>query len=283
MKTVQLFVLFVLIFSVNASAQKKDSTESPEDSFMDKVAKVIEVRKGFDVKSETSKPAIFSYKKVEDDDAIFTVDAAVMYMLFSWKDFAVYPAVQFDYVSHGKKKAEKLMGMLIGEYILYNTPYATGKLEPSVSYSKDFFTDERVFKSQLIFQPSFPNFVIPIRNVSDVHFKYNGKDDRWVFGINPMIGIAYEDDLEKKTKDDVNSLYTVTKGSASIKRYYMTFTVYGDYQAQFEDDKKSFYKYGAILTIYLDAKERASINGKFEHEDKKTKDNELSFGFGLKL
>ncbi len=285
MKTAAVCLLFILLMSVSSFAQKKDkdSTESVEDSFMDKVARVIEVRKGFDVKSETSKPAIFSYKKVEDDAAIFTVDAAVMYMLFTWKDFAVYPAVQFDYVSHGKKRSEKLTGLIIGEYTLYNTPYAAGKLEPSVSYSKDFFTEERIFKGQLVFQPTFPNFVIPIRNVSDVHFKYNGKDDRWIFGINPIFGMAYEEDLEEKTKGDANSLYSIAKGSASIKRYYMTFTIYGDYQAQLEKDKSSFYKYGAILTIYLDAKERASINGKFEHEDKKTKDNEISFGFGLKL
>lgn len=275
-------MLIVLSFSVSVFGQ--DSNESESDSFMDEIARIIEVRKGFDVKSEVTKPAIFSYKKVEDEDAIFTVDAAVMYMLFTGKNFGIYPAVQFDYVSSGKKKMEKLTGMLIGEYTLYSTPYASGKLEPSVSYSSDFFSEERIFKSQLVFQPLFPNFVIPIRDINKIRFKYNGKDDRWIFGINPLIGAAYESDIEKKPKDNTTSFYSIAMGSASIKRYYVTFTIFGDYQAQFEDDESSFYKYGAILTVYLDAKERASINGKFEREDKKNnKDNEISFGFGIKL
>jgi hypothetical protein len=279
-------VLFLFLTCVCSFAQKKskDSSDATDESIVDNIAKVIEIRKAFDVKSETTKPALFSFKKSENEDAIYTVDAAVMYMLFDYKSFGIYPALQFQYVSHGKKKTETLKGMLIGEWILYNTPSSEGKLEPSVSFSKDFFSKERIFTGQLVFQPSFPKFPIPIRNVSNIKFKYNGKDNRWIFGFNPLIGAAYEYDFEEKVKDDQNSLYTITMASMSLKRYYVTFTVFGDYQAQFEEDKISYYKYGAILSLFLDAKERSSINAKIETESKKSnKDTELSFGFGVKL
>ena len=91
-------------------------------------------------------------------------------------------------------------------------------------------------------------------------------------------------EFEENVNNDQNSLYTITMGSMSLKRYYITFTVFGDYQAQFEEDKTSYYKYGAILSLFMDAKERSSINAKIERESKKSnKDTEVSFGFGIKL
>jgi hypothetical protein len=192
--------------------------------------------------------------------------------------------VQFQYVSHGKKRRETIKGMLIGEWILYDKPSSEGRLEPSVSFSKDFFSEERIFTGQLVFQLSFPQFPIPIRNVSNIKFKYNGKDNRWIFGFNPIVGAAYEYDFEENINDNQNSLYTITMGSMSLKRYYVTFTVFGDYQAQFEGDKISYYKYGAILSLFMDSKERSSINAKIERESKKSnKDTEVSFGFVVKL
>lgn len=283
MKIALFSVLYLLLASVCSFAQNNDSS-SDDVSIIDKIAKIIEIRKAFDSKSETTKPALFSFKKSEDEDAIYTIDAAVMYKGFDYTTFGIYPAVQFKYISHGKKRTETVKGMLIGEWIMYNTPSSEGKLEPSVSFSKDFFSEERIFTGQLVFHPSFPKFPIPIRNVTNVKFKYNGKDNRWVFGFNPIVGAGYEYDLEDNAKDDRNSLYTITMASMSLKRYYITFTVFGDYQAQFEGDKKSYYKYGAILSLFMDAKERSSINAKIERESKKSnKDTEISFGFGIKL
>lgn len=223
MKTLALrviaFSLFVFIFSL-PYIYAQDS-EPAEESIIDKVAEYIEIRKTFDSRTETTKPALFSYKKLEDEPAIYTVDAAVLYRKFDYNEFAIFPALQFLYTSGGKKKREFVEVSLFGLLFLYKNSEGKGRLEPSVSYSKDFFSEERILKSKILFNPSYDGFFIPIRNVTHYKFKYNGKDNHWVFGINPIVGFGYEHDMEEDSDDDVRSFYNVAMISASLKRYYL--------------------------------------------------------------
>ena len=279
MKTALFSVILFLLVSNFVTAQE-DTTLS----IIDKVAKIIEIRKSFDSKSETTKPALFTYKKLEDEPAIYSIDAAVMYKALDFKNFGIFPAVQFLYTSGGKKRRELVELSLFGQIYVYNNNQGKGLLEPSFTYGEDFFTKERIIKSIIVFNPSYSDFFIPIRNVTNYKFKYNGKDNHWVFGFNPIVGFGYEYDLEDNSSGNVRSFYNIARGSLSLKRYYFEITAYGEYDYQFEDDLKSYYKYGTIVSLYLDAKERSSVNAKIENERRKgNHDNEISFGFGLRL
>ena len=279
MKTALFSVILFLFVSNLVKAQEDTSL-----SIIDKVAKIIEVRKSFDSKSETTKPALFSYKKIQDEPAIYSIDAAVMYKGMDFNDFGIFPAIQLLYTSGGKKRRELVELSLFGQIDLYNNSEGKGLLEPSFTYGEDFFTKERIIRSKIVFNPSYRDFFIPIRNVTNYKFKYNGKDNHWVFGFNPIIGFGYEHDLEDNSSNNVRSFYNIAHGSISLKRYYIEITAYGEYDYQFEDDLKSYYKYGTIVSIYLDSKERSSVNAKIENERRKgDHDNEISFGFGLRL
>lgn len=275
-------IIILLFVFTGISYSQKDTSE--HESFLDKLSKVVEVRKSFDSHAETAKHALFSYKKDEGEDAIYTIEAAVLYEGFTNETIGIMPAIEFEYTSSDKKRRELLEVGLVGFYYLYDNKDGSGKIEPSITFGKDFIKERELLRAKLIFNPTIKNFFIPIRNIDKHKFKYNDKDDHWVWGFNPLLGFGYEYDINDNGPDETKKLYNIAHGSLSFKKYYAEVTAYGQYDHEFEETQNSNYKYGGIFTYYMDSKERTSFNAKIERHKKREHFNtEVSFGFGLGL
>ncbi len=270
---------FVIFPSISVSQSKK---KVKEESFMDKVQDLIGIRRSFSVSSETTKPGVLSFKQNDDQEAVFNIDVAVLYKGFRYDEWGFTPSVQFDYSSKPKDQLEKLKGGFDVFYKLYqyNDDYA--KIEPAVSLEKDFYNGISVFQTSLSFIPRYPDFFIPLRNISDIKFLYDGNDNRWVFGFNPIIGTNFK----RTYGGDLNEsdFYTSFAGSLSIKRYYMLFELYGRYEEPVEKNTYSLYKYDAAAIFFFDDKERSSLNIRIEQEDLgDNRTRKITIGFGIKL
>lgn len=251
---------------------------------MDKVQTILEIRRSFDVSGETTKPALLSFKKSDDEKAVFTIDIAFSYKGFRYDQWGVSPFVQFDYSSKTKDQLEKLKGGIDVYYKIYNLQDASAKLVPSISFSKDFYSKIEEFQTSISFIPRFPNLFIPIRNVSDVKFKYDGNDNRWVFGFNPIIGSTYKRTYGGKHHISETDFIASFGGGLALKRYYLQFEIYGKYEEEFDQNFFSRYRYEGTATFYFDEKERSSLNAKFEQEEKnRERKRKITLGFGIKL
>lgn len=69
-----LLMLMVLIPCEAQSQSKRDTT------FLDKVQKILEIRRSFEIESQAKNPALLSYKKSDNSNAVVTVDLAVSYL-----------------------------------------------------------------------------------------------------------------------------------------------------------------------------------------------------------
>lgn len=267
-------------------AVKKKIKPPVEESFMDKVQKIIEIRRSFEVADDITKPALMSFKKTEGEDAIFNIDIAVTYKGFHFEKSGFTPSVQFDYSSSAKDPKEKLKLGLDYFYRIYEYTGGSGKLRPYIVFGRDFKTKIDEFTFNLSFIPRFPRFFIPVLNVSEIKFKYDGKDNHWVIGLNPVFGSSYERIYggTGKKRTDLKEYYTLLAANLTVKRYYLLFDVFGKYEKQFANTHNIRYVYTGSATFYFDSKERSSINAKFEQEERNKKVTaKITFGFGIKL
>jgi hypothetical protein len=276
------YFLLLGIFLIPAKAKSQDNDSSK--SIIDIVQEYVELRKSFDDNSESTKPALFSYSKKDDEDAIYKIDAAILYIKLNFTGFDIAPFVQFEYISGGKDRREKVKGGITLKYTLYKTANTSGMLEPEVSFWKDFYSKRELFETKISFSPSFPNFVIPIMDASKIKFKYNGKDNRWVYGLYPRIGADFQHQTGPKKRDEFKTYDSFVSASLTIRRYYLQFDITGRYEREIEPDITFGYKYEGTATLYLDERERSSLNAKFEQEQRDGEfKKRITFGFGLKL
>ncbi|MDQ3019806.1 MAG: hypothetical protein M3R36_04435 [Bacteroidota bacterium] len=102
MKKYFIILLFSLIlFSSITPAQTKKKFK--EESFMDKVQKILGIRRSFAVSSETTKPGVLSFKKDDDENAVFNIDIAFMYKGFRYGEWGFIPSVQFLIIQASQK------------------------------------------------------------------------------------------------------------------------------------------------------------------------------------
>lgn len=270
--------------SVTKKTDKKKKKKK-EESFMDKVQKIIEIRKSFDVAGEVTKPALMSLKKDNDEKSTFSIDMAVAYKGFRYEKTGFTPSVQFDYSSKEKDRLERLKLGLDMYYTLYEYSGGSGKLQPYVQFSKDFFSKTEDFKFNVSFVPSFPKFFFPVRNVSGIKFKYDGTDNRWVIGLNPIVGATYERTYGGTNNINQTNYYSLTAAGMTFKRYYFQIDIFGKYEKEFIKEHNIRYKYETTASFYLDEKERSSINFAYSQEEKDIKKlyKKFTLGFGIKL
>lgn len=287
-----IFMSILILISISGIAEsqskKKKSTDSdkPTLSLLDNIQDIIDIRKSFTSENETNKPALFSYKKDNDEKAVYLIDIAVSYKGFNYEKSGVTPFVQFDYSSKSKDQSDKLTAGVSSYYRIYNYSGGSGKLEPLISYSKDFFTKEEIGKVSLFFVPQFPKFFLPVRNVTNIKFKYDGsqEDNRWVIGFNPIFGINFDRVYDGNFNYNTNYYYGSYAGNLTFKRYYLQFDLYGNYFSEFDDIRISRYKYEGTATFYFDQKERSSLNAKYSQEETDSDiTKKITIGFGLKL
>lgn len=270
------------------TTKPKKKTKPPpkkeKDSFMDVLQKILEIRRSFDVTDLITKPALFSLKKDDDEATTFSIDMAVAYKGFQYDVWGLLPSVQFDYSSKSKDQKEKVKLGLDLYYLLYKYDGGSGKIIPSLFFSKDFYSKIEEFNTTLTLNPRFPKFFLPVRNINEIKFKYDGKDNRWVFGINPVFGATYERLYGGKKHLNRTEYYSVLAANLSIKRYYFQYDLYGKYEKEFIKQHNIRYKYETTATFYFDERERSSINFKFE-QGERDKDiyRKLTIGFGIKL
>ena len=255
-----------------------------EESFMDKVQKILEIRRSFDISDQITKPALLSLKKDNDEKTVFSIDMALAYKGFRYEKAGVTPSIQFDYSSKSKDQQEKVKLGLDTYYRIYQYTGGSGKISPSIFYAKDFYSKLEELNFNLTFIPRFPNFFIPVRNISEIKFKYDGNDNRWIFGFNPVIGATYERLYGGQKHISQTEYYSITAGSISLKRYYFQFDLYGKYEKEFNGLHNNRYKYESTMTFYFDNRERSSVNFKFEQTEKQLKrTRRLTIGFGIKF
>ncbi len=272
----------IMIPAISVSQDK--TKKKKEESFMDKVQKVIEIRRSFDLLSETTKPALLSFKKNEGEKAVFTTDFAVAYRGFRYAGWGISPSVQFDYSSSIYDQLERLTGRVNTYYEFYKYSGGSGRVEPGISYSKGFYSKIDEQEAELFFIPRFPKLFIPVMNISDIKFKYDGKDNRWIFGLNPSAGITYLRMTGGSRNINDNNTFGTVAASITARRYYLMIEVYGRYESEFPSDRLSRYKYESTLSFYFDERERSSINARFEQEEKeKRRKRKITIGFGIKL
>lgn len=306
MKTVFILIMVLLLTTSQSSFSQKDTIaikkdtiklkpkpilkkkitakKKEEDSFMDKIQKILEIRRSFDITDQITKPALLSLKKDNDEKTAFTIDIAIAYKGFQYEETGITPSVQFDYSSKSKDQTEKVKFGLDTYYKLYEYSGGSGKISPSVFFSKDFSNKHEELNFNLTFNPRFPKFFFPVRNINEVKFKYDGNDNRWVFGLNPVAGATYERLYGGKKHISQTEYYTITAASISVKRYYFQFDIYGKYEKEIIKLHNIRYKYESTMTFYFDIRERSSINFKFEQSERLLKrTRKLTIGFGIKL
>lgn len=277
-------LLLLLIFSFPLITSAQETKRKKERSFMDKVQDVLGIRRSYDVSSETTKPGVFSFKKDDEEEAVFNIDIAFIYKGFRYDQWGFSPAVQFDYSSKPKDQLEKLKAGFDVYYKLYQYGDDYAKIEPAVSLSRDYYNDINEFQTSLSFIPRYPDFFIPLRNVSDIKFFYDGTDNRWVFGFNPIVGTNFKRIYSTTNNLSESDYFASFAGSFSLKRYYMLFELYGRYEQPFEQNVLSRYKYDFSAIFYFDDKERSSLNLRLEQDDLgKEWSRKITIGFGIKL
>ncbi len=96
-----ILILISISGIAESQSKKKKSTDSdkPTLSLLDNIQDIIDIRKSFTSENETNKPALFSYKKDNDEKAVYLIDIAVSYKGFNYEKYGVKPFVQFDYCS----------------------------------------------------------------------------------------------------------------------------------------------------------------------------------------
>ena len=271
----------MLIFSNSYSQKKK---KDKEKSFMDKVQEYVGIRRSFDVSSETTKPGVLSFKQNDDQEPVFNIDMAVIYKGFRYDEWGFSPSVQFDYSSKPKDQLEKLKGGFDVFYKIYSYGDDYAKLEPAISLSRDFYNDINEFQTSLSFIPRYPELFIPLRNISDIKFLYDGNDNRWVFGFNPIVGTNFKRIYSTTNDLSESNYYASFAGSFALKRYYMLFELYGRYETPFDRKTLSGYKYNLTAVFYFDDKERSSLNLGVEQDDLgDERKRKITIGFGVKL
>jgi hypothetical protein len=280
-KMILILFAFILFLPIASYSQKKKDSEI---SFMDKVQEVIGIRRSFDVSSETTKPGVLSFKQNDDQDPVFNIDMALIYKGFRYDEWGFSPSMQFDYSSKPKDQLEKLKAGFDVYYKIYSYGNDYAKLEPAVSLSRDFYNDIDEFQTSLSFIPRYPDFIFPLRNISDIKFLYDGDDNRWVFGFNPIVGTNFKRIYSTTNNLSESNYYASFAGSLALKRYYMLFELYGRYETPFERNTLSGYKYNATAVFYFDDKERSSLNLNVEQDDLGDKrKRKITIGFGIKL
>ncbi|MFZ1460632.1 MAG: hypothetical protein WAU38_07510 [Ignavibacteria bacterium] len=270
--------------NIKTDKKMKIKKDEKELSFTDKVQKLFEIRRTFNASGETTKPALLSFKKDNDENAVFNIDFALSYKGLRFEEYGVSPSVQFDYSSKTKDQLEKLKAGLDIYYKVYEYTSGSGRIEPAVSYSKDFFSKTEIFETGLSFIPKFPEFLIPVMNVSEIKFKYDGNDNRWIFGFNPVIAANFRRTYGGKNDLNLTEYLYSFAGGFTLRRYFLLFEIYGRYENDFSASAVSGYKYDGTATFYFDEKERSSLNARFEQGEKNNKQTKkYTIGFGIKL
>lgn len=264
----------------------KEVEKEADESLMDRIQNVIGIRKSFDVASETTKPALLSFKKDDDKEAVFNIDMALTYKAFKYETWGFLPFIQFDYSSKPRDQLEKLKAGLNYYYFTFRDKANSGRIEPEIFYAKDFYSKIQQFEISLSYIPRYPDFFIPIWNITDFKFKYNGKDNKWVFGFNPAGGIVYSSSWGSLNQEIENEqiYFGYAAGDISLKRYYLMLNLYGKYELPVESKYPSYYKYDTTLIFFLDDRERSSINFRVTQEFLMSKrSRKITIGFGIKL
>jgi hypothetical protein len=279
---------FLFLLLVNNVVFSQDST----NAFLDKVQKVIDVRRTFDSESEPKDPAIFTITKNSDEKTNYTIDLAILYKLFSTDEFYLRPVMQFYYSSSEKEPSERITGAWSAYWIFDNpeTSSRSNRLEWMVSYSKDFKTELEKLGLNLVWVPTYPKFLnkhLPIRNATEIEYSDSGFDRNvLIHGFQPVIGLGYDKEVSDKGDiADVKSFRGIVKGQYSWRRYYFQLDLALNFENELINHKRTFFDYSAKTSFYFDDKERSSVNTSVEviERPKIARNTKITFGFGLKL
>ncbi len=273
-------ILLSLFFRDSVSQSKSDTT------FLDKVQKIFEIRRSFEIESQAKNPALLSYKKTENSNASVTVDLAVTYLGLKFYRGYVKPFVQIDFSgSTPKDKNELLTTGLSTNIILVDHVNEELKIHPDIFYTRDFYSKLNIYRIALTFVPEFRNFFVPIVDYTKRKFSEESIDGKWLFGLNPNASVKLKETDFDGDEKNVTSYFGSLSADIALRKWYFQLVMSGLGERVFGDLDELRYEYGATATVYFDEKERSSLNARFQQKGSDLKQAVRSFtlGLGLKL
>lgn len=278
--SVTAMILLSLCFRDSVSQSKSDTT------FLDKVQKIFEIRRSFEIESQAKNPALLSYKKTENSNASVTVDLAVTYLGLKFDRGYVKPFVQIDFSgSTPKDKNELLTTGLSTNIILVDHVSEEFKIHPDIFYTRDFYSKLNIYRIALTFVPEIRNFLVPIVDYTKKKFSEESIDGKWLFGLNPNASVKLKETDFDGDEKNVTSYFGSLSADIALRKWYFQLVMSGLGERVFGDLDELRYEYGATATVYFDEKERSSLNARFQQKGSDLKQAVRSFtlGLGLKL
>lgn len=278
---------FIMLIFVYFTFPDRVFPQSKTDTtFLDKVQKIIEIRRSFEIESQAKNPALLSYKKAEKSEASITIDLAVSYLGFKFARVQVKPFVQIDFSGDSDKKKNELVTTGIStSYYPVNGANEKLKLHPDLFYTRDFFNKLNVYRVAITFAPELRNFFIPIVDYTKGKFAEESIDGKWLFGLNPNLTFKLKETDYDDATENTTEYFAAFNADVALRKWYFQFVVSGLGERVFGDTNEYRYDYGATVTLYFDEKERSSLNARFQQKGSDLKQAAKSFtlGLGLKL
>lgn len=277
---VTLLVLRVLIPCKAYSQSKHDTT------FLDKVQKILEIRRSFEIESQAKNPALLSYKKSDNSNAVVTVDLAVSYLGWEFIDWKLKPFVQIDFSgSSAKDKNELLTTGLSFTFFPVNKPADKLKLQPDLFYTRDFFNKQNIYRAALTLTPEIRDSFIPLADITKRKFSEESIDGNLIYALNPGISLKAKETDYDSDQENTTEYFASLRCDLAVRHWYLQFVASGLGEQAFGYEGELRYQFGATATLFFDEKERSSLNAKFEQKgsDVASALKTFTLGFGLKL
>ena len=187
------------------------------------------------------------------------------------------------YSNSTNKPREQITAYLGAYFFLWNPndrPDSVA-LDSSASFSKDFKSRLGKFSANAVISPRFPG--LGIINITEIGRASNPRPFEW--GWIPLLGIGHDEEIDSKGKADadVRSLHNIAGLNLAFRYSVVQVNLDGSYQKEFIDRKRTFLEATPSISIFLDARERASINFSVERKWKPSTETAWHVSFGLKL
>lgn len=270
-----------LMISTSILAQSQSDT-----SFLDKLQKIIEIRRSFEIESQAKNPALLSYKKTEGSTPSLTVDLAITYLGFTFENGKVKPFVQVDFSGSGTKNQNELLttGISASIYTL-NAKNSRLRIHPDLFYTRDFLNKLNIYRTAITLEPEIRNFIVPIVNITRRQFSEESIDGDWLVGLNPNLTFKLKETDYDGVTENSTVYFTELRADFAIRKWYLQVVVMGSGEKTFGDINEIRYEYGGTITLFFDEKERSSLNAMFQQKgsDLNQALKTFTLGFGLKL
>lgn len=271
----------ILLMCNFAEAQSKSDT-----TFLDKVQRILEIRRSFEIESQAKNPALLSYKKSENSNSSVTIDLALSYQGWKYERWFLKPFVQVDFSgSSANDRNELLTTGISSAYYLFREELKSFRIQPDIFYTRDFFNNINIYRLALTFTPEFQKFFLPVADITKRKFSEESIDGKFIYALNPNVTVKLKKTDFDSGEQNLTDYFAAFHCDLAARHWYLQIVVSGLIENVFGESEELRYSYGATATLFFDEKERSSLNAKFEQKgsDILPALQTYTIGFGLKL